>query len=131
MSKTISAEEFNRLTAKQGAKGNKYQANRCEVEIDGELVKFASHAEASRFLDLKRLEQAGEIEGLVRQPRFDLHVNGKRIGAYVGDAMYWDVATQQRIVEDVKGYWSRTPIYAWKKKHMLLEHGIAITEVQS
>ncbi len=92
--------------------------------IDGH--KFPSKAEAKRYQELRLLERAGEITDLRLQPRYDLHVNGRKIGAYVGDFCYL-TSHGAEVVEDVKGM--KTPMYRWKKKHLLAQWGIDITEI--
>lgn len=87
----MTAEQYRKLTGM----GNKYH-NR-KTEIDGML--FDSLAEANRYLELKLLREAGEIQGFTCQPSFvlgkgiryrpDFMVKGK-------DGNCW--------VEDVKGF---------------------------
>ena len=102
--------------------------------IDGE--RFDSQREADRWSELRLLERAGEIRNLRRQVSFTLHArNADRaagtVGVYVADFVYDEhvragaLAWELR-VEDCKGM--RTPLYVWKKKHMLAEYGIAILE---
>jgi hypothetical protein len=105
--------------------GHKFNAQR--TEVDG--ISFASKAEARRYSELKLLAKAGKIEKLGLQPEFKLSVKGVVIGRYQGDFDYWKPVDGQRfyVVEDVKGM--MTPMYRWKKKHLLAEHGIAIVEI--
>jgi hypothetical protein len=99
--------------------------------IDG--IRFASKAEARRYMELKMLEKAGEIRGLELQPVFPLFVpdgaSSKRVklGKYVADFRYRSGPRGLLVVEDVKGV--KTPIYRWKKKHVEAQYGIAITEI--
>ncbi len=116
----MSAEQYRETAGK--AKAHKYHAK--PIVIDG--IRFASTAEGTRYANLKHMERAGMIEGLVLQPRFPLEVNGHRIGTYVADFLYYDNERQARVIEDVKGV--RTPVYRLKKKLMLALHGIEITE---
>ena len=102
----------------------KYNARK--TEVDGYV--FASHAEARRYSELKLLEEAvGIINGLELQPKFALIVNGEKIGTYVADFAYTDLALQKRIIEDVKGF--KTPVYRLKKKLVEALYGIEIVEV--
>jgi hypothetical protein len=101
----------------------KYGAIR--TEVDG--VTFASRAEARRYVELKLLERAGEIECLELQPRYLLVVNGVKIGAYVGDFKYLDTRTGRRTVEDVKGV--KTPVFRLKSKLVKALYDIDIVEV--
>ena len=100
---------------------SKYHA--VPIVVDG--IRFASKLEATRWSELKLLERMGEIASLERQPRFPLTVANVAIGEYRGDFSY--VSKGKRIVEDCKGV--RTPLYAWKKKHVEAEYKIVIQEV--
>lgn len=113
-------------------RAHKYKAK--PTVIDG--IRFASQKEARRFQELKLLEKAGEIEGLELQPRYTLTVSGVKLGTYVGDFRYVEKAdlfhvgdreARFTVIEDVKGF--KTPLYLWKKRHMLAEHRIQIREV--
>lgn len=106
-----------------GAKPKRKYRNEL-TEVDG--VTFASKAEARRYGELKLLEYAGEIYGLILQPRFVLEVNGVKITTYVADFEYRD-REDRRTVEDVKGV--RTTVYKLKKKLMYAVYGIEVTEV--
>lgn len=99
------------------------------TEVDG--IKFASKAEAARWIELKRLEAAGEIRRLRRQVRYDLHArNGGKVGAYVADYVYERKVGSDwgEVVEDVKGV--ETPMFRRNAKHMAQEHGISIEVVR-
>lgn len=101
------------------------------VTIDGH--RFASKAEGARYVELRLLEKAGEIRGLVLQPRFPLHVDGVLIGTYVADFAYDDLIGTYvadfdhagyfgtRVVEDVKGL--DLPLGRWKRKHFEAQYG--------
>ena len=113
---------------------SKYRA--VPTVIDG--VRFASKKEARRFAELKLLEKAGEITGLLLQPRYDLYVVGNgagnepagyqaQIGCYVADFTYFDRRSQRVVVEDTKGF--KTRLYRWKKKHVEAQYGIEIKEL--
>ena len=102
--------------------GHKYNAQR--TKIDG--ISFASKAEAARYSELLMLAKAGQVRGLVLQPKYPLHVKDWKIGSYIADFAYIDASGKQ-VIEDVKGF--KTDIYKWKKKHAEAEHGITITEI--
>ena len=91
--------------------------------VDGH--RFASKAEARRYVELKLLERAGAITGLVRQVRFPLAVGKEVIGHYVADFVYQHEG--QEVVEDVKG--KRTDLYKWKRRHFAAQYGTEISEV--
>ena len=94
------------------------------TEVDGH--KFDSLAEARRYKDLKRLQEAGEISQLRLQPRYPIVVNGIPVCVYVADFSY--IGSTGVVVEDVKGM--RTAVYRLKAKLMRAVHGIDITEVE-
>ena len=93
------------------------------TEVDGH--RFASLAEARRYMDLKRLQDAGEISQLRLQPRYPIVINGIPVCVYVADFSY--IGSTGIVVEDVKGV--RTAVYRLKNKLMRAVHGIDITEV--
>jgi hypothetical protein len=102
---------------------SKYHA--IKTEVDGFV--FDSRREAARYRELKLLEQAGKIFNLTLQPRYNMMLNGKRLGFYKADFQY---ITQSGavITEDVKGV--RTAVYRLKKKIVEAQYGITITEVK-
>lgn len=84
---------------------------------DGNLT-FDSKREYNRYLELKLLERAGEIQDLTLQPEFELQPAFDKDGkhyrkiTYRADFRYYDHGTI--VVEDVKGY--KTDVYKLKKK---------------
>lgn len=68
----------------------------------------------------------GLIQGLERQPRYGLLVNGVKVGEYVADFAY--MRSGQRIVEDVKSPATRTPVYKLKKLLVSALYNINILE---
>jgi len=103
---------------------SKYNARK--TEVDGYI--FDSSAEARRYSELKILEAAGEIIGLVLQPKYEIVVNQKRIGSYRADFRYHDVVLHKLIVEDVKGM--ETPVFRLKKKLVEALYDIEIVIVK-
>lgn len=99
---------------------NKYKA--IKVIVDG--IKFDSKKEARRYGQLKLLVRAGEIKDLKLQPKFDLIVNGKKVGYYKADFEY--IEDGERIIEDVKGV--KTTTYNLKKKMIKAIYDIDIRE---
>lgn len=98
-------------------------------------ITFDSKAEARRFLELKALESAGQIDCLELQKRFLLlsskrNADGylERETAYVADFVYVD-GSGETVVEDTKSVATRTPEYVIKRKLMLHIHGITIREI--
>lgn len=102
--------------------------------VDG--IRFASKREAARYGELKLLQGAGVIRGLVLQPKYDIYALAfqaapVKVGFYKADFRYMVPVLDGKwkfIVEDVKGV--RTEIYRLKKKLVEAQYGITITEVR-
>lgn len=90
-------------------------------------TEFDSKLEARRFRELKLMEKAGVISQIQVHKHWDLHVNNIKIGYYEADFTYQEGG--QTVIEDTKGF--ITPIYRWKKKHVLAEYGIEIREIKA
>ena len=106
-----------------------------KVLVDG--VAFDSKKEAKRYRELKLLEDAGIIEKLERQVKFDLLPNQKdpdgkvieRKVQYIADFVY--MKNGKVIVEDVKGYrdGGAYRVFVIKRKLMLYRFGILVKEI--
>ena len=87
-----------------------------KTEIDG--ILFDSKAEAERYLELKAMQDAGEITELKLQPVYELiptfRKNGKTYRRTVYKADFSYIQNGQLIVEDFKGF--KTDVYKLKKK---------------
>ena len=94
-----------------------------KTEVDG--IIFDSKREATRYYDLRVMQSAGLITGLTLQVRYDLVVNGEKIGRYTSDFNYYE--NGQLVVEDTKGV--KTRDYVLRKKLMKAIYGIEIREV--
>ena len=92
-------------------------------------VRFDSQKEAKRYQELILMERAGLIRSIELQPRYDLIVNGHKLGFYKGDFRYEVVATSILMVEDVKSPATKTAVYRLKKKLVKALYGIEIIEV--
>ena len=92
-------------------------------------VRFDSQKEAKRYQELQWMQQAGLIQDLECQPRYDLIVNGHKLGFYRGDFRYKDVATDSVILEDVKSPVTKTAVYMLKKKLVKALYDVEIKEV--
>lgn len=105
---------------------SKYHAKK--TTVDG--ITFDSRREADRYLVLKGMEEAGSIEDLRRQVRYELipafEVDGRhyRPVFYVADFVY--VEDGKEVVEDVKGM--RTDVYKLKSKLFARRYGMSIKE---
>lgn len=97
--------------------------------VDGRW--FDSAAEAERYRQLKRMEQAGLVERIECQVRFPLVVNGTPIAAYLADFRYAVLDPHGRavkvVVEDVKGM--VTDVYALKRKLMAALYPVMLVEI--
>ena len=120
VSDRISRHEYLALVAKP-KRGNKYGAKK--TTVDG--ITFDSQREAEVYADLKRLERAGRISDLTLQRKFDLVINGERIGSYKADFCFLDndKGNQLRVV-DVKGVITRD--FRRVKKIMQALHSIDV-----
>ena len=90
-------------------------------------IQFDSRKEATRYQELCLRERAGEIRNLELQPRYNLIVNGCKLGFYKADFRYEDAATGDVVVEDVKGV--RTAVYQLKRKLVRALYDIEVIEV--
>lgn len=102
---------------------NKFGAKR--TEFKGRM--FDSRAEQQRAIQLEMLMMAGDVRNVEYQPSFDLVVNGVKVGRYVADFRYVDVATGRTVVEDVKGV--KTPVYRLKAKLVKALYGVEVQEI--
>ena len=92
--------------------------------------KYDSRKEARRYLELKRLEEQGEISELRKQVKFELipKQDGERAVRYYADFTY--IQNGELVVEDVKSPVTReNGVYVIKRKLMLYKHGIRIKEI--
>lgn len=97
--------------------------------VDG--ITFDSKKEASRYLELKKLKDAGLIDDLELQVKFVLipKQEGERECSYIADFVYKDKQTGETIVEDVKpSPRYKTDVYKIKKKLMLFVYNIKVKE---
>ena len=76
-----------------------------KAEADG--IVFHSKLERDRYLELKLLQQAGEVTDLELQVRVPLEVNGSKVCTWVVDFEYWSTEKQKLVWEDVKGHQTR------------------------
>ena len=103
---------------------NKYNA--IKQMYNGEI--FDSKKELKRFMELEILLRAREIADLEIHPKFDLMVNGVKIGKYTADFRY--KKDNDIIVEDVKSRATKTRDYILRKKILATyDPPIIITEV--
>ena len=116
-----------RRKAIKGAKKRSKFKNIRTTTSDG--FTFASKKEAARWLFLLEQQAKGIITKLHRQVRYDLHVEGVKIGGCIPDFQYVVCETGRLATEDVKSWASITPLYRRNKKHLAVEHKIDMVEV--
>lgn len=107
---------------------NKYNVNntrpgKLERTVDG--VLFASKAEATRYVVLKRRVQAGEIDALELQPRFEIIPAFADSGGHKHRATFYTADFRynengRAVVEEVKGHESRD--FRLRMKLFLLQY---------
>ena len=98
-----------------------------KTTVDG--LDFDSQGEANHWFKLKLRERAGEITGLKRQVRYDLHgVDGRKVCAIVPDYEYTIAATGELVTADFKG--TVQPMFLLKAKLFAAEYGRQIVVVK-
>ena len=75
------------------------------------------------------MQQVGLICKIELQPRYDLVVNGQKLGFYRADFRYEMRETGRVITEDVKSVATKTAVYMLKKKLVKALYGVEIVEV--
>lgn len=134
----MSVEKYRREILKQSdktktAKRNKFNAQK--IGLDG--MTFDSKKEHKRYIELKAMQQRGEIFGLEHHTKFELAPKTKLEGEkrakpalrYFADFTYYNTRGEY-IVEDVKSAATRKLASYRTKKHLMSTIlGISITEV--
>lgn len=122
----MSLDQYRREILKQPktkvAKSNKFNA--VKVELDG--MTFDSKKEHKRYIELKAMQQRGEIISLEHHTKFELAPKTKLEGEkrakpalrYFADFTYYDI-TGQYVVEDVKSEATRKKDSYRNKKHLM------------
>ena len=135
---SMSVEQYRREILKQldkpkAVRRNKFNAQK--VELDG--MTFDSKKEHKRYIELKAMQQRGEIFGLEHHTKFELAPKTKIEGEkrakpalrYFADFTYY-IISGEYIVEDVKSEATRKKDSYRNKKHLMKTvHGIDIQEV--
>lgn len=124
---SMSVEQYRREILKQSdkpkaAKRNKFNAQK--VELDG--MTFDSKKEHKRYIELKAMQQRGEIFGLEHHTKFELAPKTRLEGEkrskpalrYFADFTYY-IITGEYIVEDVKSEVTRKKDSYRNKKHLM------------
>ncbi len=135
---SMSIDQYRREILKQSdkpktPKRNKFNAQK--IELDG--MTFDSKKEHKRYIELKAMQQRGEIFGLELHTKFELAPKTKLEGEkrakpalrYFADFTYYNTRGEY-IVEDVKSAATRKLASYRNKKHLMSTvHGISIIEV--
>jgi hypothetical protein len=124
---SMSVEQYRREILKQSdkpktAKRNKFNASK--VECDG--MTFDSKKEHKRYIELKAMQQRGEIRDLQHHTKFELAPKTKLEGEkrakpalrYFADFTYYMISGEY-IVEDVKSEATRKKDSYRNKKHLM------------
>lgn len=119
--------QFNALLdSKKDKKKNKFGAQK--TEYNGRV--FDSKKEARRAFELEAMRRAGEIKKIEYQPKYEIVVNGKKIGNYFADfrITYADGHVE---IEDVKGLkkGSAYSVFRIKKKLVEALYNVKIVEI--
>ena len=123
----MSIDQYRREILKQSdkpkaAKRNKFNAQK--IELDG--MTFDSKKEHKRYIELKAMQQRGEIFGLEHHTKFKLAPKTKLEGEkrakpalrYFADFTYYMI-NGEYIVEDVKSAATRKLASYRNKKHLM------------
>ena len=124
---SMSVKQYRREILKQldkpkAAKRNKFNAQK--VEMDG--MTFDSKKEHKRYIELKAMQQRGEIRDLQHHAKFELAPKTKLEGEkrakpalrYFADFTYYNTRGEY-IVEDVKSEATRKKDSYRNKKHLM------------
>jgi len=133
---SISVAQYREMFPKpkqSRSKGNKFKA--LKVELDG--MTFDSKKEHRRYIELKAMQQRGEIRDLKHHTKFELAPKTKIEGEkrakpalrYFADFTYYRI-TGEFVVEDVKSVATRKLASYRNKKHLMKTvHNIDVREV--
>lgn len=92
------------------------------IPTEYDNIKFSSKKEQKRYLQLKLLQQNGDIVFFLRQVPFHLSGNVKYLCDFL---VFWQDG--HVTIEDVKGF--KTPMYILKKKQVEELYPIKIQEI--
>ena len=121
----MDSKQFQKLiqgAANSSKSRNKYNAKKVNDPVHG---VFDSQGEYGHFKKLVTLEMAGLLTDLKRQVRYELVVNGVKVGVYTADFVYVD-QEGKTVVEDFKGAYRLPPDVPLRMKLMKALHGIDV-----
>lgn len=124
----MKASEYQSFFAKKPAKKGRFPRSPKSARTMGGIV-FDSKREMLRWIELQRLEQAGEIHELQRQPSYPITINGYHFCKFTPDFRYIDRHGRVAI-EDVKSTGTRKDAaYRLRKRAFELTYGLVVMEV--
>lgn len=88
-------------------------------------VYFPSRTEMNRAALLLMLRDQGKVSDIKYHPRYELNVNGGKLGHYVADVSYTNHAGEF-VVEDSKIAKHLEPFSKWKIRHFQFQYGIEV-----
>lgn len=96
-------------------------------------IEFASKSEADRYLELRDMQNHGDISELEYEPKYRIVVNGKFICNFYPDFRYKN-KNGDTVVEDVKAPASKYPksyqIYRMKCKLLEATEGVKVNTIK-
>ncbi len=99
-------------------------------------IVFDSCHEAERYLELRTLQELGEIRDLELQPQFGIFAcemssgMGIQVASFKADFRYFDITQNRQRIEDAKSDGTKgETAYRLRKKLVEACHGITIDEV--
>ncbi|MDA3500743.1 DUF1064 domain-containing protein [Acinetobacter sp. AOR34_HL] len=122
---SMSLERYRALFPQEAkAKAGRNKFNAQKIELDG--MTFDSKKELKRYIELKAMQQRGEIFGLEHHTKFELAPKTKLEGEkrakpalrYFADFTYYNTQGEY-IVEDVKSAATRKLASYRNKKHLM------------
>jgi hypothetical protein len=84
------------------------------VEHNGEW--FDSKRELAIWLQYEMLAKAGQITHLERQPVYRIVINGVKIGKYIPDLQFRELAGRLRVLDVKSPATAAERLFRWKKK---------------
>jgi hypothetical protein len=91
---------------------------------------FHSKKEAERYMVLRSMQEAGEIEMLRTQVPYEISINGVKVCKYIADFTYYRHREVVKVVEDVKGMRTGAAYQMFKLKAKLMKAVLDIEVVE-
>lgn len=114
-------------------RGRRKRAKYGNKKVFADGIWFDSRKEWQRYTELVLALNSGLITKLQIHPKFELVVNGTKVGNFVADFSYSVVfpsdGPSKIIVEDVKSRPTMTAVYRLKKRLLRALFGIDVQEI--